>query len=331
MTTRNCFRLTSVALMAMAITFSACRSSKRAAREKETDTTTAASPQVSVDEHGITVTPQQGDDSAKNKKADKAAKSGKSKKSSVVARINENRQTARGIRGKMSIGLRMGDGTSLSASGSIKMKRDEIIQLSITALGLVELGRMELTPKYLFIQDRYHKRYLKSAWSDIPSLKSAGVDFNTFQALFWNELYVPGRSAEPSESDFLQSSSGLRAKLEPKDAPEAASLLFYTDEDQKLVYQTTLIARNGKLRLCGRTHIHPSAGRRVHGKYRHHTLRWQVHTGLPRGSAEGTPHVGRSLKECSKCTKKVHQKYTCTHRKHIKNPSKIHQTELRSR
>lgn len=251
MTTRNCFRLTSVALMAMAITFSACRSSKRAAREKETDTTTAASPQVSVDEHGITVTPQQGDDSAKNKKADKAAKSGKSKKSSVVARINENRQTARGIRGKMSIGLRMGDGTSLSASGSIKMKRDEIIQLSITALGLVELGRMELTPKYLFIQDRYHKRYLKSAWSDIPSLKSAGVDFNTFQALFWNELYVPGRSAEPSESDFLQSSSGLRAKLEPKDAPEAASLLFYTDEDQKLVYQTTLIARNGKLRFDG--------------------------------------------------------------------------------
>ena len=251
MTTRNCFRLTSVALMAMAITFSACRSSKRAAREKETDTTTAASPQVSVDEHGITVTPHQGDDSAKNKKADKAAKSGKSKKSSVVARINENRQTARGIRGKMSIGLRMGDGTSLSASGSIKMKRDEIIQLSITALGLVELGRMELTPKYLFIQDRYHKRYLKSAWSDIPSLKSAGVDFNTFQALFWNELYVPGRSAEPSESDFLQSSSGLRAKLEPKDAPEAASLLFYTDEDQKLVYQTTLIARNGKLRFDG--------------------------------------------------------------------------------
>ncbi len=251
MTTRNCFRLTSVALMAMAITFSACRSSKRAAREKDTDTTTAASPQVSVDEHGITVTPQQGDDSAKNKKSDKAAKSGKSKKSSVVARINENRQTARGIRGKMSIGLRMGDGTSLSASGSIKMKRDEIIQLSITALGLVELGRMELTPKYLFIQDRYHKRYLKSAWSDIPSLKSAGVDFNTFQALFWNELYVPGRSAEPSESDFLQSSSGLRAKLEPKDAPEAASLLFYTDEDQKLVYQTTLIARNGKLRFDG--------------------------------------------------------------------------------
>ena len=251
MTTRNCFRLTSVALMAMAITFSACRSSKRAAREKETDTTTAASPQVSVDEHGITVTPHQGDDSAKNKKADKAAKSGKSKKSSVVARINENRQTARGIRGKMSIGLRMGDGTSLSASGSIKMKRDEIIQLSITALGLVELGRMELTPKYLFIQDRYHKRYLKSAWSDIPSLKSAGVDFNTFQALFWNELFVPGRSGAPSEDDFLQSSSGLRAKLEPKDAPEAASLLFYTDEDQKLVYQTTLIARNGKLRFDG--------------------------------------------------------------------------------
>lgn len=251
MTTRNCFRLTSVALMAMALALASCRSSKRAARESEPDTATAASPQVSVDENGITVTNPKTDESAKDKKSGKAAKSGKSKKSSVVARINENRQTASGIRGKMNISLRLGNGNTLSASGSIKMKRDEIIQLSITAFGLVELGRMELTPKYLFIQDRYHKRYLKSAWSDIPSLKSAGVDFNTFQALFWNELFVPGRSGVPSEDDFLQSASGSRAKLEPKDAPQAASLLFYTDEDQKLVYQTTLIARKGDLRFDG--------------------------------------------------------------------------------
>ena len=231
-------RLGLVACLACLLVLAGCRSSKRAARpDSDTDATTGATTQVDSDSRVET---------RKSKKKKKA----KQQQLSTVEQVNANRQSARGIRGRMTINLKAGS-SPLAASGTIKMKRDEIIQLSITALGLVELGRMELTPKYLFIQDRYHKRYLKSAWSDIPSLKSAGVDFNTFQALFWNELFVPGRSGVPSEDDFLQSASGSRAKLEPKDAPQAASLLFYTDEDQKLVYQTTLIARKGDLRFDG--------------------------------------------------------------------------------
>ena len=248
MTTRNAFRLTYVALLASALTLVGCRSSKRAARDKDTDTTTAASPQVSVDGNGGIVTPPKADESAKK---DKASKGSKSKKSQMVAYINENRQTARGIRGKMSISLQTGSGSPLSASGSIKMKRDEIIQLSITALGLVELGRMELTPQYLFIQDRYHKRYIKAAWSDIPSLKSAGVDFNTFQSLFWNELFVPGHNGIPSDEDFEVTDIGNRMRLQPKDAPQTASLLFYTNEDCDLIYQTSLVARKGSMRFDG--------------------------------------------------------------------------------
>ena len=208
---RTCYRLGTVVFLTTLVLLSACRSSKPAAGE--TDAVTAAS--------------------------------------GVVARLNANRQEARGIRGKLSISLHVGNGSPLTASGSIKMKRDEIIQLSITALGLLELGRMELTPEYLFIQDRYHKRYIKASWRDIPSLQSAGVDFNTFQALFWNELFVPGQSGIPSEQDFACSTKDKRARLQPREAPKTADLLFYTTEDQTQLFLSTLVARNGAVRFDG--------------------------------------------------------------------------------
>ena len=208
---RTCYRLGTVVFLTTLVLLSACRSSKPAAGE--TDAVTAAS--------------------------------------GVVARLNANRQEARGIRGKLSISLHVGNGSPLTASGSIKMKRDEIIQLSITALGLLELGRMELTPEYLFIQDRYHKRYIKASWRDIPSLQSAGVDFNTFQALFWNELFVPGQSGIPSEQDFACSIKDKRARLQPREAPKTADLLFYTTEDQTQLFLSTLVARNGAVRFDG--------------------------------------------------------------------------------
>lgn len=208
---RTCYRLGTVVFLTTLVLLSACRSSKPAAGES--DAVTAAS--------------------------------------GVVARLNANRQEARGIRGKLSISLHVGNGSPLTASGSIKMKRDEIIQLSITALGLLELGRMELTPEYLFIQDRYHKRYIKASWRDIPSLQSAGVDFNTFQALFWNELFVPGQSGIPSEQDFACSTKDKRARLQPREAPKTADLLFYTTEDQTQLFQSTLVARNGAVRFDG--------------------------------------------------------------------------------
>lgn len=207
-----------------------CRSSKRAARE--TDTTTAASP-IS-------------DGSGGNRTEDSDNK----KKSKTVERINNNRQTASGLRGKMNINLKVGS-SPLSASGTIKMKRDEIIQLSVTALGLVELGRLELTPDYLFIQDRYHKRYIKVRWNEIPSLQSSGVDFNTFQALFWNELFVPGKHNTPTSKDFEESDVAKRIRLQPKDQQKNAVTEFFTNEDHDLIYQTTLRSKDNKLRFDG--------------------------------------------------------------------------------
>lgn len=231
-------RLGLVACLACLLVLAGCRSSKRAARpDSDTDATTGATTQVDSDSRVET---------RKSKKKKKA----KQQQLSTVEQVNANRQSARGIRGRMTINLKAGS-SPLAASGTIKMKRDEIIQLSITALGLVELGRMEMTPEYLFVQDRYHKRYLKAAWSDIPTLKSAGIDFTAFQALFWNELFLPGTTDLPTDKDFEQTPLGKLIRLSPKQGTPLADALFYATQDGNLLQQTSLVAKSGKSRFDG--------------------------------------------------------------------------------
>ncbi len=93
---------------------------------------------------------------------------------------------------KISLSLQAGS-KNIAASGSLKMKKDEVIQLSITFLGM-EVGRMEFTPKDVLLVDRFNKQYVRAPYGNVDFLRNARLDFNALQALFWNELFVPGES-----------------------------------------------------------------------------------------------------------------------------------------
>ena len=92
---------------------------------------------------------------------------------------------------KMRLALSYG-GENISVGGSIKMKRDEAIQLSLVAVGIVEAARIEFTPKRLLVLDRIGRRYVEVKYDDLPFFKDSKIDFYTLQALFWNELFLPG-------------------------------------------------------------------------------------------------------------------------------------------
>ncbi len=81
---------------------------------------------------------------------------------------------------------------NLSVAGSLKMKKDEVIRIQLTPLGLIEAGRLEFTKDYVLIMDRINKEYIKASYSDIDFLEKNGLDFYTLQALFWNCLFIPG-------------------------------------------------------------------------------------------------------------------------------------------
>ncbi len=92
---------------------------------------------------------------------------------------------------KMRLIVSYGD-DDLSVGGSIKMKKDEVIQLSLVAVGIVEAARIELTPKRILLLDRIGRRYVEVKYDELDFLKSCKADFYTLQSLFWNELFLPG-------------------------------------------------------------------------------------------------------------------------------------------
>ena len=81
----------------------------------------------------------------------------------------------------------------ISVSGKIQMRRDDVIriQLSVPFLGM-EAGRLEFTKDYVMIVDRIHTEYVKGDYNKVDFLKNNGLDFYALQALFWNQLYIPG-------------------------------------------------------------------------------------------------------------------------------------------
>ena len=94
---------------------------------------------------------------------------------------------------KVKFSITVGD-KHVSVGGNLRMKRDDVIRLQLTALGLVEAARMEFTQDYVLLLDRLNKEYIKAPYEEVDFLRDSGINFNTLQALFWNELFQPGKT-----------------------------------------------------------------------------------------------------------------------------------------
>lgn len=113
-------------------------------------------------------------------------------KQAFVRRVAANAATTRNIVSKIDFSIDA-FGQDISVDGKIYMRKDEVIRIVLSPLGLMEVGRLEFTPEYVLIIDRMHKQYVKATYSDLDFLKNNGLDFYTLQSLFWNELFIPGQ------------------------------------------------------------------------------------------------------------------------------------------
>lgn len=136
-------------------------------------------------------------------------------------RVAATAQTAATLTARLGVTLTSGD-RNISCNGQLRMKRNDVIQLSLT-LPLIgtEVGRLECTPSEVLIIDRFNKQYVRASYADVSFLAAAGVDFYALQALFWNELYVPGTkdNAASQLGRFSVSQSGGHTLLKLADAP----------------------------------------------------------------------------------------------------------------
>lgn len=80
----------------------------------------------------------------------------------------------------------------VNLTGNLRMRRDDVIRLQLMAFGFVEAGRIEFTKDYVLFVDRINKQYVKTPYKYVDFLRNSGINFFTLQALFWNELFIPG-------------------------------------------------------------------------------------------------------------------------------------------
>ena len=130
-------------------------------------------------------------------------------KLTFVQKVSDNQVYTKNIVGNMSFNLQMGD-KDITVPGALRMRKDEVIriQLFIPILG-TEVGRLEFTPNYVLIVDRLHKEYIKADYTQVDFLKKQGVNFYSLQALFWNQLLLPG-TQKVSESDLKKFDADLK-------------------------------------------------------------------------------------------------------------------------
>lgn len=119
------------------------------------------------------------------------ASDNKRAKMDYLHKVYDNAVYATNVVSKIDLSLGM-MGRDVSVDGKIYMRKNEVVRIVVSPLGLMEVGRLEFTPDYVLIVDRFHKQYAQATYDDLDFLKDNGLNFYSLQALFWNELFVPG-------------------------------------------------------------------------------------------------------------------------------------------
>lgn len=171
--------------------------------------------------------------------------------STIVEMLTANRNDAEQVTGRISMDISAGK-QKVDVGGNIKMKRDDVIQISLQVFGFVEAGRLELTPDYFLILNRIGKQYVKAAYKDIDFFKENGIDFYSLQALFWNELFLTGEkdNRNPTSSSFAEFKDSKNHIILTHTSKQQLVLKFVTDMATKTLQQTTVTDRSGASLQC---------------------------------------------------------------------------------
>ena len=110
-----------------------------------------------------------------------------------VENVIENAGGWNALTAKVSLSLDWEGKGETKVSGTLRIKKGEVVQLSIAPLLGIEVARAEISPNGILVIDRMNKRYVEVSFAEVKALVKADLDFHTLQALFLNELFLPGK------------------------------------------------------------------------------------------------------------------------------------------
>lgn len=105
------------------------------------------------------------------------------------------------VTAKMSASLQLNGKKTGKLGGTLRIKKGEVIQISIAPFLGIEVGRAEITPDGLLVIDRMNKRYVEVSFKEWKSLTKVDLNFHILEALFLNEIFLPTKD-ELTERDL---------------------------------------------------------------------------------------------------------------------------------
>ncbi len=168
-----------------------------------------------------------------------SAKLSRKQRSELLAPLAQYPVDVETVSAKTTLTLTYEGFTTPTLKGRLRMHRDEMVQMSITAFGLMEIACVEFTPKGAYIIDKVNKRYALFDYSS-GLMNYAGISFSAVQALFWNRIFIPGeKEAWKKAENFDIAKAGNQCLVEPRQQ-RTLKCKFYTDEECKHLEQTDL-------------------------------------------------------------------------------------------
>jgi hypothetical protein len=149
-----------------------------------------------------------------------------------VQKVYDRQLHSKNVVGNMSCTINA-DGKELNVPGSLHMRKDEVIrlQLFVPILGS-EVGRIEFTPDRVLLMDRMHKEYVEARYDQLGFLQANGLSFYSLQALFWNQLLMPGKEhvGEADLTDYHVDLAAIKRSVSLKQQPGKISYLWDTEK-----------------------------------------------------------------------------------------------------
>ena len=88
----------------------------------------------------------------------------------------------------------------MSTNGQLKMRWNDVVQITLVdpLLGVMELGRMEISTDSVLVIDRINKRFISESYHKLSQLAGRTINFEDVQDLFWNQVQKTGANGTVS-------------------------------------------------------------------------------------------------------------------------------------
>ena len=104
------------------------------------------------------------------------------------------------VTGKVALNLNTGKSAN-KVSATLRIKRGDVIQLSVAPLLGIEVARMEITPEGILVVDRMNKRFVRATKDELKGMLPKNAEFSRLEKILL-DASLPGGKTELSGKDI---------------------------------------------------------------------------------------------------------------------------------